>query len=311
MNYKKYSISQIKEFIKKIEIDEEEISKLRNDPRKSVQILAKKYANLKEHQRIMHERWSRMNKRQILLKKAGYSFPAGIDEAGRGPLAGPVVAASVILNPVHKIIGLNDSKKLSSDEREKLYIDIYDKAISIGVGIVDNNIIDRINILQASFVAMRDAINNMDKKADFLLVDGNREIPDLNYYMRQEAIINGDCKVNAIAAASIIAKVTRDRIMDDFHKIYPEYGFIRNKGYGTKEHIMALKRFGPTPIHRNTFSIVEEQLFFSLKRRILESNNEEALYQIGKEISLNDTISEANLLVLRDIYRKRYLKFVD
>ena len=177
-------------------------------------------------------------------------LPAGVDEAGRGPLAGPVVAAAVILPKECEINGLNDSKKLSHQKREILYHQIKAVAVSIGVGIIEPDEIDRINILRAALLAMENAVMKLNPKPDFLLIDGNIETSLL---IPQETVIGGDSTCNSIAAASIIAKVTRDLIMYDYHNIHPEYNFKKHKGYPTKEHFEALKKFGPCPIHRRTF----------------------------------------------------------
>ena len=177
-------------------------------------------------------------------------LPAGVDEAGRGPLAGPVVAAAVILPKECEINGLNDSKKLSTQKREFLFDQIIRLAVSIGVGIVEPGEIDRINILRAALLAMEGAVMKLNPKPDFLLIDGNIRTSLL---IPQETVIGGDSTCNSIAAASIIAKVARDLIMDDYHNIHPEYNFKKHKGYPTKEHFEALKKFGPCPIHRRTF----------------------------------------------------------
>jgi ribonuclease HII len=175
---------------------------------------------------------------------------AGIDEAGRGPLAGPVAAGAVILPKDLKILYLNDSKKLAPARRDLLYEEIKEKAIAWAVGIVSPERIDEINILQATYEAMRDAVNSLSVKPDFLLLDAVT-VPGLS--IPQEPIIKGDAKSLSIAAASVMAKVTRDRMMLEYDKLYPEYGFARHKGYGTAEHIAALKQYGPCPIHRRTF----------------------------------------------------------
>jgi len=177
-------------------------------------------------------------------------LPAGVDEAGRGPLAGPVVAAAVILPKECEINGLNDSKKLSSQKREFLFDQIIRLSVSIGVGIVEPGEIDRINILRGALLAMEGAVMKLNPKPDFLLIDGNIKTSLL---IPQETVIGGDSTCNSIAAASIIAKVTRDLIMYDYHNIHPEYNFKKHKGYPTKEHFEALKKFGPCPIHRRTF----------------------------------------------------------
>ena len=177
-------------------------------------------------------------------------FVCGIDEVGRGPFAGPVVAAAVILPKDCNILYINDSKKLSEKRREELFDIISDEAVAIGVGIRDNERIDEINILQATFEAMREAIGNLKVKPDVLLNDAVT-IPGVD--IKQVPIIKGDAKSISIGAASIIAKVTRDRMMVEFDKLYPEYDLASNKGYGTAKHIEALKQFGPTPIHRKSF----------------------------------------------------------
>ena len=174
----------------------------------------------------------------------------GIDEVGRGPLAGPVVAAAVILPKDCDILYINDSKKLSEKKREELYDEIMEKAVSVGVGIASPETIDEINILQADYVAMREAVSQLTPKPEVFLNDAVT-IPGIEG--RQVPIIKGDAKSLSIAAASIIAKVTRDRMMREYDKLFPEYDFAKNKGYGTAEHVAALKTFGPTPIHRRSF----------------------------------------------------------
>lgn len=174
----------------------------------------------------------------------------GIDEAGRGPLAGPVVAGAAILPKDCAILYLNDSKKLSEKRREELFLEIKEKAVAYGVGVVGPDVIDKINILQATYEAMRQAVAGLSVVPDVLLNDAVT-IPQIT--IRQVSIIKGDAKSVSIAAASILAKVTRDHMMLEYDKLYPEYGFAKNKGYGTAVHIAALKDFGATPIHRRTF----------------------------------------------------------
>ena len=181
---------------------------------------------------------------------AGWGAVCGIDEAGRGPLAGPVVAGAVILPKDEKILYVNDSKKLSEKKREMLYDEIMSRALAVGVGVVGPERIDEINILQATYEAMRMAVAQLTVPPDILLNDAVT-IPDLK--VRQVPIVKGDAKSVSIAAASIIAKVTRDRLMREYGQVFPEYEFASNKGYGTKSHIEALKTYGPTPIHRRTF----------------------------------------------------------
>ncbi|MBW1616525.1 MAG: ribonuclease HII [Deltaproteobacteria bacterium] len=189
--------------------------------------------------------------------KKGFLKIAGIDEAGRGPLAGPVISAAVILPKNFENTNIDDSKKLTEKKRKSLYSLIYEKAISIGIGIVDNISIDNINILQASLLSMLYAVKNLKIKPGFLLIDGNRKI---NSDISQFPIIKGDSLSISIASASIIAKVTRDRIMAKYHSKYPVYNFDKNKGYPTKKHKEAIARFGYTPIHRKTFKGVKEHI---------------------------------------------------
>ena len=179
-----------------------------------------------------------------------YGTVCGIDEAGRGPLCGPVVAAAVILPDEYNILYINDSKKLSETKREEVYKEIDKYAVAYGVGIVSPERIDEINILQATYEAMRTAIHKLSVKPDILLNDAVT-IPMVD--IKQVPIIKGDAKSQPIAAASIVAKVTRDHLMEEYDKLYPEYGFAKHKGYGTAAHIKAIKEYGPCPIHRRTF----------------------------------------------------------
>lgn len=181
---------------------------------------------------------------------ADYALICGIDEAGRGPLAGPVVAGAAILPKDQTILYLNDSKKLSEKRREELFLEVKEKAVSWSVGIASPERIDEINILQATYEAMRQAISGLRVVPDILFNDAVT-IPGVE--IMQIPIIKGDAKSVSIAAASVLAKVTRDHMMVEYDKIYPEYGFAKHKGYGTAAHIAAIKEFGPTPIHRRTF----------------------------------------------------------
>lgn len=187
-----------------------------------------------------------------LAYQQGYRFVAGIDEAGRGPLAGPVVAAAVIFPSDYSNRQINDSKKLSPRKREELYEVINQEAIAVGVGTADADIIDRINILQASLQSMREAVLELSVPPDFLLIDGLHIIP---MQTPQKALVKGDSLSISIAAASIIAKVSRDRIMEMYHRQFPQYNFLQNKGYGTKEHRAALLEFGMCKIHRRSFHL--------------------------------------------------------
>ena len=193
----------------------------------------------------------RIKKLQVYENKyAAYSYICGIDEVGRGPLAGPVVAGAVILPKNCDILYINDSKKLSEKKREELYDVIMDKAVAVGIGYNAPERIDKINILQATYEAMREAISKLQPQPDLLLNDAVT-IPQVS--IKQVPIIKGDSKSISIGAASIVAKVTRDRLMQKYDSVFPEYGFASNKGYGTKEHIDALKKYGACPIHRKSF----------------------------------------------------------
>lgn len=185
----------------------------------------------------------------------GFKKIAGIDEAGRGPLAGPVVSASVILPAFFPVSGINDSKKLTPKKRNDLYEKIYAHAVSIGIGIVDPTEIDRINILQASLLSMVISVKNLKPPPDCLFIDGKFRISS---DLPQQPIIHGDSRSISIAAASIIAKVTRDRLMERYHLDYPYFGFSKHKGYPTQAHKAAIKKFGCCPIHRRSFKGVKE-----------------------------------------------------
>jgi len=186
------------------------------------------------------------------LRKKGYDLIAGVDEVGRGPLAGPLVAAAVILPQKVKLPGLNDSKLLSPAKREELFVQIKKFAVSIGIAKASHKLVDKLNVHQANLLAMKMAVFALSVSADYLLIDGARNKLDLS--IPQTAINKGDRKCACIAAASIIAKVTRDRLMVRYHKKYPEYGFDRHKGYGTELHVQRLLKHGPCPIHRRSFA---------------------------------------------------------
>ena len=183
-------------------------------------------------------------------KEKGYGVICGVDEAGRGPLAGPVCAAAVILPEGYEIPGLNDSKQLTDKKRRELYPIIMEEAIAYGISFVDEKTIDEVNILNATFMAMKNAISQLSAKPDLALIDGNRLT---DFGVEAEAIVKGDAKVASIAAASILAKVARDEFMEKMDEEYPEYGFSVHKGYGTKRHYAAITEHGMCPIHRKTF----------------------------------------------------------
>lgn len=196
------------------------------------------------------QRLAEMKIRETELHEQGYKHIAGVDEVGRGPLAGPVVAAAVILPEDFNVPGIDDSKKLSEKRREELYDVIVEKAEAFGIGMADHQVIDEINILQATKEAMRQAIAKLERKPDYIIFDA-MTIEDVD--IPQESVIKGDARVLAVAAASIVAKVTRDRMMVEYSAEYPGYALEKNKGYGTKAHYEGLREHGMCPIHRRTF----------------------------------------------------------
>jgi len=190
-------------------------------------------------------------------RELGYRLIAGIDEAGRGPLAGPVVASAVILPPDFNGAGVDDSKKLTARKRALLYDEIFNRALAVGVGVVDVTQIDEINILQASLLAMERAVARLSPWPDYLLIDGTFPIKT---DLPQELLAKGDARSVSIASASIVAKVTRDRLMETYHDAYPQYGFLQHKGYPTRDHREAIRALGACPIHRRSFKGVKEYL---------------------------------------------------
>ncbi len=244
------SIGEIKDEFQAASGEElpEIIRRYETDQRSGVRRLAE---NAERKLAALEKEKERIEKLRIYEKKNGeYEFICGIDEAGRGPLAGPVVAGAVILPKDCRILYINDSKKLTEKKREELYDIIVEKAVSYGIGYASPKRIDEINILQATYEAMREAVAKLTSKPDLLLNDAVM-IPGVE--IRQIPIIKGDAKSITIGAASILAKVTRDRLMKEYDKVFPEYGFGGNKGYGSAAHIEALKKYGPTPIHRRSF----------------------------------------------------------
>lgn len=219
-----------------------------DDTRSGVINLIKKYKRMQEALAEERKRLEKMRAYEDQYSHLGYI--CGVDEAGRGPLAGPVVAGAVILPENCEILYLNDSKKLSAKKRDELYDEIMEKAIAVGVGYASHKRIDEINILQATYEAMRRAVGALKVRPQILLNDAVT-IPEI--ITPQVPIIKGDAKSVSIAAASIIAKVTRDRLMVEYDELMPEYGFASNKGYGAQSHVEAIKKYGPSPIHRATF----------------------------------------------------------
>lgn len=250
MTEKKQSISAIREIF--AAASETELPALyleyEEDSRAGVQNLIQKYQKQEEALKKERERTEQMKIYEHKYEDLGWI--CGIDEVGRGPLAGPVVSGAVILPRDSKILHLNDSKQLTAKKRDELYDVIMREAVAVGIGYASPARIDEINILQATYEAMREAISKLSVKPDVLLNDAVK-IPQVD--IRQVPIIKGDAKSVSIAAASIVAKVTRDRLMEEYDKVLPGYGFASNKGYGSAEHIAALKEIGPSPIHRQSF----------------------------------------------------------
>lgn len=225
---------------------------METDKRKGVQRLLERFKREEQERREKLEKAQRMIEEESKLWSRGYQWVGGVDEAGRGPLAGPVVAACVILPKGMILDGVDDSKKLTPQRREELFHLIMDKALAVGIGWVGPKRIDEINILNATFEAMYQAVESCEIKPDYLLLDA---VHLKNCGIPQMSLVHGDARSQSIAAASIIAKVTRDREMLIWHEKYPEYGFNKHKAYGTAEHIRAIQEFGLSPIHRRSFCL--------------------------------------------------------
>ncbi|WP_026174316.1 ribonuclease HII [Effusibacillus pohliae] len=251
---KQQTIEQIRSWLdKQTDVPDHILDRMRRDTRAGVRAIAESYLKKRARARAERERMAKLWDYERTLAAQGYQAIAGVDEAGRGPLAGPVVAGACILPLGIEIPGLNDSKQLAPEERERLFDVIQANALAYGVGIVDVDYIDTYNILQSTYEAMRRAIQALQVQPDHLLNDAvtipGVEIPQL-------PVVQGDAKSHSIAAASILAKVTRDRLMQEYGKLYPKYGFEKHMGYHTPEHIEALQKYGPCPIHRRSFAPV-------------------------------------------------------
>lgn len=253
----KYTISQIKEILSSIHSMEDPMfQQLSLDMRKGVQTALKSCQKRIEKEQKRAEHFIEMQYYERLAYKEGANFIAGVDEVGRGPLAGPVVAAAVILPKNIEDLGFDDSKKLSASKREEIYRMIQEKAIAIGIGIVDVDIIDQVNIYQASRLAMQQAVSELKIQPDYLLIDAMK----IDVNTPQIGIIKGDAKSISIAAASIVAKQVRDQMMQEFDALYPGYDFSNNAGYGTSKHLEGLNIKGICPIHRKTFAPIKDFL---------------------------------------------------
>ncbi len=253
MDISNLSITKIKELLSMENpenVSEELLVAVKSDERKGVQALFKAYRrSVAERERV-----AKLYTYENECMKQGHELIAGVDEVGRGPLAGPVVVAAVILSPNCFIEKINDSKKLSEKTREKLYDEIMSKAVAVSCAFIDEKTIDRVNIYQATMNGMYEAIYALKPQPDMVLIDA---MPLNKLDIACQSIVKGDAKSASIAAASIVAKVRRDRLMNDFAKIYPQYGFDSNKGYGTAEHVEALKKYGACKIHRCSFEPVK------------------------------------------------------
>ncbi|MGM9986538.1 MAG: ribonuclease HII [Bacillaceae bacterium] len=248
------TIKEIQQLIQDNCLSEQVLEELRGDSRKGVQTLLKKWEKKQEDERKTKAKFMEMSKYETQLWNKGIQFIAGVDEVGRGPLAGPVVAGAVILPTDFYLPGINDSKKLSERKRDAFYDYIIEHCISYGIGIVEAKEIDQINIYEATKVAMQKAISQLNVKAEYLLIDAMT----LPIEIGQQSIIKGDANSISIAAASIVAKVTRDRMMKELGKKHPNYGFEKHMGYGTKEHLEAIYEFGILDEHRKSFAPIKD-----------------------------------------------------
>lgn len=254
---KPLTILAIKELLTTItDPTDERLVQIKNDSRKGALTAYTSWENRLKKQQMVLEKQEEMLQIERYFWERGTHYIAGIDEVGRGPLAGPVVAAAVILPNDFDVLEINDSKQLSSAKRELLFDRINESALAIGIGIKDHQVIDEVNIYEATKLAMIEAIQQLPQQPEQLLIDAMH----LPVSIPQESFIKGDAKSLSIAAASIVAKVTRDRMMADYDELYPGYGFSKNAGYGTKVHLEGLEKYGACPIHRKTFAPVKNLL---------------------------------------------------
>lgn len=252
------TIKQIKDKLANTDIQNVEfLEELEKDQRVGVKKIVNSWYTKQQKEAVKMEKFKKHFLLENNAKQKGYKYIAGVDEVGRGPLAGPVVACAVILKDDFSVYEVNDSKQISDKKRHELYPKIVNQIVAVGFGIVDVDVIDEINIYESSRVAMKMAINELKQKADYLLIDAmsvDLEIP-------QEKIIKGDAKSVSIGAASILAKVKRDTLMQDYAIKYPGYAFEKNAGYGTKQHLQGLEKLGITPIHRKSFAPVKNYIY--------------------------------------------------
>jgi len=304
------SVAAIKSLLAEMEtVPEEILETLAGDPRKQVRAMYEEIRRRQEQKEAEREELERMLELERSYHARGLVHVAGLDEAGRGPLAGPVVAAAVIFPPDCDYPQARDSKKLSAEKREQLYDEICRKALATGIGRVEHEEIDRLNIYNASLLAMYRAVEDLGLEPDAVLIDGPMV---LRLQLLQESVLGGDGKCLSIAAASILAKVTRDRLMVEFDRLYPGYGFARHKGYPTADHLRALKELGPCPIHRRSFQAVSACGEFSspewsfFYEGLTRASSLEELEIMAADIrSIRHVFSTEELQSLRRQYRRR------
>lgn len=285
---------------------------LSSDPRKGISDIRDRILRAAARAGAERDRLAALRRDEAALWEQGARHVAGVDEAGRGPLAGPVIAAAVILPRDLELAGLDDSKKLTPAKREALFPRIMLEAVAVGVGSASEKVIDEVNILRATLGAMRDAVAALSTRPDHVIVDGDT-LPDLD--IPRTAIPRGDERSAAIAAASIVAKVTRDRLLIDLDAKYPGYGFAQHKGYGTSEHVAALARLGPCEIHRRSFGIVVEaaggysEAYIRFRSRLMGAGTYAALRRVAGEIARGkDSIPPHELSKLRGIYTRAHTR---
>lgn len=302
------TIAQIRRLVDDHGPDTAIVEMLRQDSRAGVRVLADRMENALLRAEMLRARQEQLLMIERSINDDGIEIIAGVDEAGRGPLAGPVVAAAVILPAEVDLEGLDDSKKLSSSRREELFERITAQAVAWGVGMIDNVGIDDIGILPATMRAMRQAVDNLGVMPGIAIIDGNRA-PELPCPAR--AIVDGDAKSLSIAAASVIAKVWRDRLMVEMDSVYPGYGFARHKGYGAPPHVGAIHKYGPCPLHRLSFRLLPDAspdgtVYASLTRRLENAPTLDLLERAARGIArCRDSLKASELIGLRDTYRKR------
>ncbi|MCE5248856.1 ribonuclease HII [bacterium] len=305
------SISRIRALLEETTPDDTVIDALSSDKRAGVRALARKIENERSRKNNLRAKHERLLAIERSLMAEGKKLIAGVDEAGRGPLAGPVVAGAVILPDGVCLLGLDDSKKMTAKHREEMFERITSQAVAWGIGMAENDEIDEIGILEATMKAMRIAVENLHVRPDIVIVDGNRA-PGLP--CEERAVVDGDALSLSVAAASVIAKVSRDRIMADMDGMFPGYGFARHKGYGCSSHIEAIRRLGPCDIHRFSFGIVPESappgtVFAILKKRLLKAMTGASFDRAAQGIArIRDHIPESELEILRKVYCDRRAK---